>query len=107
MPVAYLAMSNLVQLLVGCGVLIVVAVILWLIVLWLRKRLFSISASRVNRNEAFTINQLRSLRDSGDISQEEFSRVRRALLGGEGENITSQSSGAAGGADEEKQQGED
>ncbi len=104
----YIAVSNITQILLASGALVVVAVILGCIVLWLRRRLLSLSAYGTKQGDAFTINQLESLHESGRISDEEFSRMRRAILSlKEPENITSQSSDTTGNADEEEQPSEE
>lgn len=64
------------------GVLMAAAVVLGVFVLWARRRMLSArQVSQGQSGKGFTIENLEALRRDGQISDEEFSRLRRVALG--------------------------
>ena len=68
------------QYLVVCGVALVGVLILGIAMMY-AKRMYVQRMSEQYDGEAFTVEDLKKLRDGGQISHEEFDRCRRAMLG--------------------------
>ncbi len=75
-------MSDSAKTLMWGGVVIVAVVALGAVVT-LARRIYVRSQTEEPKSEGFTIEALEELRDSGEVSTEEFSRLRSGLLGRE------------------------
>ncbi len=73
------AQSPTIKLLLWGGILILAITALGIAVIVLRRRTLTRTDGAASEN--FSIGQLESLRDAGQISPEEFRRLRRGLLG--------------------------
>jgi len=76
----FAAAGRIGELLIWAGVMILALMLLGSAILWLRGRLFAHPA-RGEGDGGFTINQLEDLHRSGQLSEAEFRRLRRASLG--------------------------
>ena len=66
------------RLLVLCGVLIALCIAGGVVILLLRRRLFSNASDQAE--SASLMEQLRSMRDRGEMSPEEFEQTRQAMI---------------------------
>jgi len=76
----FVAVGRVGKLLIWTGVMIVAIILLGSAVLWLRRRVFA-RCARGEGDSGFSIDQLEELHRSGQLSEAEFRRLRRASLG--------------------------
>ena len=70
---------NVEQVLILCGLLIVLLIVSYVVIVYLRRRL--LAGSREEPSAALTMEDIESLRKNGQLSEEEFSRLRQSLMG--------------------------
>lgn len=79
LPLLPIAQSDFGGFLLWTAVVVAAMVAMAVFVTWLRRQLFH--SEDVTDNQPFMLDDLRQLRDSGQISEEEYERARDRLLG--------------------------
>ncbi len=67
--------GTLVGLAIGCGLLIAVVIVSFILILWVRRR--SLNAHN-DTNEGFSFRDMESMVERGLITQDEFKQIKRA-----------------------------
>lgn len=69
------SMSTLVSLGVGCGVLIAVVVVSFVVILWVRHRSLGANSDSI---EGFSFRDMESMVERGLITEDEYKQIKRA-----------------------------